>query len=137
DNSDNGKGTFKGSMSYTRGFRDNGGSLYHMMPLHAKVSLDRVSGVWNNGIDIEGVAKKESVDTLRHEPMTPGYALVDLRTGYAWTKQLNMDLSVTNLFNHAYALPLGGVDVVNYTASTYTPLQGMGRSFNVAMSYKF
>ena len=137
DNSDNGKGTLKGSLSYTRGFRDNGGSLYHMMPLHAKVSLDRVSGAWHNGIDIESVAAKESVDTIRNEPMTPGYALVDLRTGYAWSKQLNMDFSVTNLFNHAYELPLGGVDVVNYTASSYTPLQGMGRSFNAALSYKF
>lgn len=137
DTAENGVVTLKGSLDYTRGFRDNGGSLYHMMPLHAKVSLNRVSGAWSNGIDIEGVAKKESVDTLRKEPMTPGYALVDLRTGYAWSKQLNMDFSVTNLFNHAYALPLGGVDVVNNTANTYTPLQGMGRSFNAALNYKF
>lgn len=137
DNSDNGKGTLKGILSYTRGFRDSGGSLYHMMPLHAKVSLDRVSGVWNNGIDIETVAAKESVDVLRKEPMTPGYALVDLRTGYAWSKQFNMDFSITNLFNHAYALPLGGVDVVNYPKTSYTPLQGMGRSFNAALTYKF
>lgn len=137
DTVDNGKVTLKGSMSYTRGFRDNGGSLYHMMPFHAKVSLDRVSGAWNNGIDIESVAQKSSVDTLRKEPLTPGYALVDVRTGYAWSKQLNMDFSVTNFFNKAYAMPLGGIDTVNYTANTYTPLQGMGRSFNAALSYKF
>ncbi|HZF69785.1 TonB-dependent receptor [Sulfuricurvum sp.] len=137
DNADNGKGTLKGNLSYTRGFRDSGGSLYHMMPLHAKVSLDRVSGAWNNGIDLETVGAKESVDTLRKEPMTPGYALVNLRTGYACSKQLNMDFSVTNLFNRAYALPLGGIDVVDYAASTYTPLQGMGRSFNAALTYKF
>ncbi len=137
DTVENGKVTLKGSMSYTRGFRDNGGSLYHMMPLHAKVSLDRVSGAWNNGIDIETVDDKESVDAIRNEPMTPGYALVDLRTGYAWSKQFNMDFSITNLFNHAYELPLGGVDVVNYSASSYTPLQGMGRSFNIGMNYKF
>lgn len=137
DTVDNGKVTLKGSMSYTRGFRDNGGSLYHMMPFHAKISLDRASGAWNNGIDIESVAQKSSVDTLRKEPLTPGYALVDLRTGYAYSKQLNMDFSVTNFFNKAYALPLGGIDTVNYTANTYTPLQGMGRSFNAALSYKF
>jgi iron complex outermembrane receptor protein len=137
DTVDNGKVTLKGSMSYTRGFRDNGGSLYHMMPFHAKISLDRVSGAWNNGIDIESVAQKSSVDTLRKEPLTPGYALVDVRTGYAWSKQLNMDFSVTNFFNKAYAMPLGGIDTVNYKANTYTPLQGMGRSFNAALSYKF
>jgi iron complex outermembrane receptor protein len=137
NNADNGKGTLKGTLSYTRGFRDEGGSLYHMMPLHAKVSLDRVSGEWNNGIDIETVGAKESVDTIRNEPMTPGYMLVDLRTGYTWSKQLKMDFSITNLFDKAYALPLGGVDVVNYSASTYTPLQGIGRSFNAALTYMF
>lgn len=137
DNADNGKGTLKGTLSYTRGFRDEGGSLYHMMPLHAKVSLDRVSGEWNNGIDIETVGAKESVDTIRNEPMTPGYMLVDLRTGYTWSKQFKMDFSITNLFDKAYALPLGGVDVVNYSASTYTPLQGIGRSFNAALTYMF
>lgn len=134
---ENGKVTLKGSMSYTRGFRDNGGSLYHMMPLHAKVSLNRLSGAWSNGIDIETAAAKESVDTLRSEPVTPGYALVDLRTGYAWSKQFDMDFSITNLFNHAYELPLGGRDVVNDTTAPYNALQGMGRSFNIGMHYKF
>lgn len=137
NNADNGRGVLKGSLSYTRGFRDNGGSLYHMMPLHAKITLERFSGAWTNGVEVEGVAKKDSVDTLRREPMTPGYALVNLRTGYAWSKQLNMDFSVTNFFNKAYALPLGGIDVVNYAAASYLPLQGMGRSFNAALSYKF
>ena len=137
DNAENGKGTLKGILSYTRGYRDDGGSLYHLMPLHAKVSLDRVSGAWKNGIDIETVGSKESVDTRRNEPTTPGYALVDLRTGYAWSKQFNMDFSVTNLLDKNYALPLGGIDTINYSAATYTPLQGMGRSFNVAATYKF
>jgi iron complex outermembrane receptor protein len=138
---ENGEVTLRGSVGYTRGFRDNGGSLYHMMPLHAKISLDRVSGAWNNGIDIESVAKKQSVDTLRNEPMTPGYALVDLRTGYTWSKQLNMDFSVTNLFDKEYSLPLGGINIAEgelQNPKTYTtPLQGMGRSFNAALSYKF
>jgi iron complex outermembrane receptor protein len=134
---ENGEVTLSGSIGYTRGFRDNGGSLYHMMPFHAKASLERVSGPWTNGIDIEMVDDKEDVDTLRKEPVTPGYALVDLRLGYDWSKQLHMDFSMTNLFNKSYSLPLGGVDVTNYTANTYTPLQGMGRSFNAALSYKF
>jgi len=137
DNSDNGKGTLKGTLSYTRGFRDNGGSLYHMMPLHAKVSLDRISGPWSNGIDLETVGAKESVDALRKEPMTPGYVLVDLRTGYEWSKQFQMDFSITNFFNKSYALPLGGIDTVNYRSGDYVPLQGMGRSFNAALTYKF
>jgi iron complex outermembrane receptor protein len=138
---ENGAVTLKGSLSYTRGFRDNGGSLYHMMPLHAKVSLERVSGAWSNGIDIEGVAQKKQVDDLRNEPMTPGYALVDLRTGYAWTKQLHMNFSVTNLFNRMYEMPLGGINIAEgelQNPKIYNiALQGMGRSFNAALSYKF
>lgn len=137
DNAENGKGILRGNAGVTRGFRDNGGSLYHMMPVHAKVSFDRISGPWSNGIDLKAVASKKAVDTLRKEPETAGYAIVDLRTGYAWTKQLNMDFSVTNLFDKAYALPLGGVDLVNYANTSYTPLQGIGRSLNAALSYKF
>lgn len=137
DNADNGKGTIKSVMGYTRGLRDSGGSLYHIMPFHAKVSLDRVSGVWNNGIDIQAVAAKESVDTIRKEPMTPGYALVDLRTGYQISKDVKFDVAVTNFFNQAYAMPLGGVDLVNNGTSRNTPLQGMGRSFNTALNIKF
>lgn len=135
---DNGIVTLKGSLSYTRGIRDDGGALYHMMPLHAKVSLDRVSGAWSNGIDIEGVAEKKQVDEMRNEPLTPGYALVDLRTGYNWSKQLHMDLSVTNFFDKSYEMPLGGIDVNSADTTHYmSPLMGMGRSFNAALSYKF
>ena len=108
-----------------------------MMPFHAKITLDRVSSNWNNGIDVQAVAAKDSIDSIRKEPMTPGYALVDLRTGYQISKDVKFDVAVTNFFNKAYAMPLGGVDVVNNTASSYTPLQGMGRSFNTALNIKF
>lgn len=137
DNSENGVGTLKSVIGYTRGFRDDGGSLYHMMPFHAKVSLNRISGAWSNGIDAQAVMAKDSVDAIRSEPKTAGYALVDLRTGYQISKNIKFDVAVTNLFNRAYALPLGGVDVVNYSPSTYTPMQGMGRSFNTALNVKF
>lgn len=137
DSSTFGEGMFKGVMGYTRGYRTTGGSLYHMMPLHIKASLDQKIGAWTNGVDIQAVDSKTSVDSLRAEPKTAGYALVDLRSRYEMTKDLAIDASITNLFDKAYALPLGGVDVVNYTKTSYTPLQGMGRSFNVALTMKF
>jgi iron complex outermembrane receptor protein len=137
NNADMGTGTIKSNIGVTRGFRDDGGSLYHMMPFHANMSLDHAIGGWNNGIDIQAVAKKSAVDETRREPLTPGYALVDLRTGYTFTKNIKLDGAITNLFDTAYALPLGGIDVVNYTKTTYTPLQGMGRSYNVALNLKF
>lgn len=137
NNANMGTGTLKSSMGITRGFRDDGGSLYHMMPFYARMSLDHAMGGWNNGIDIQAVAEKSSVDSTRKEPTTPGYALVDLRASYAFTKNIKLDAAATNLFDKAYALPLGGVDVVNYTKTSYTPIQGMGRSYNIALSLKF
>ncbi|MEY3090419.1 MAG: hypothetical protein RL113_735, partial [Pseudomonadota bacterium] len=63
-------------------------------------------------------------------------------TNYKVTKNLSVDLAVTNLFDKAYALPLGGVNVVGvndetYGKGTYNPLTGIGRSTNVALTYKF
>jgi iron complex outermembrane receptor protein len=137
NNANMGTGTLKSSLGITRGFRDDGGSLYHMMPFYARMSLDHAIGGWNNGIDIQAVAEKSSVDSTRVEPTTPGYALVDLRASYAFTDNIKLDLASTNLFDKAYELPLGGVDVVNYSKTSYTPLQGMGRSYNVALNLKF
>jgi len=137
NNADMGTGTIKSSMGITRGFRDDGGSLYHMMPFYARMSLDHTMGKWANGIDVQAVSEKSSVDDTRVEPTTPGYALVDLRASYAFTNNIKLDLASTNLFDKAYALPLGGVDVVNYTKTSYTPIQGMGRSYNIALNLKF
>jgi outer membrane receptor protein involved in Fe transport len=53
------------------------------------------------------------------------------------TKNLSIDFAVTNVFDKMYDLPLGGINVVDYTASTYTSVAGIGRSANVALTYKF
>ncbi len=135
--SDMGTGTVKSNIGITRGFREDGGSLYHMMPFYAKMSLDHAIGKWKNGIDLQAVAAKETVDARRSEPMTPGHTLVDLRASYELMKNLKMDLAATNLFNRAYSLPLGGLDLVNNSAAPYAPMQGMGRSYNIALNLKF
>ena len=137
DNAQYGAGTLKTVMGYTRGMRKDGGSLYHVMPFHAKVSLDEVKGAVNAGIDVTAVASKDSVDSIRKEPKTPAYTLIDLRAGVQISKNIRFDLAVTNLLNLAYAMPLGGVDIVNNTANSYTPLQGAGRSVDMAVNVKF
>jgi iron complex outermembrane receptor protein len=137
DNAQYGAGTLKGTAGYTRGMRKDGGSLYHVMPFHAKVSLDEVKGALNAGIDVTAVASKDSVDTIRKEPETPSYTLIDLRAGYQINKSIRFDLAITNLMNLAYAMPLGGVDVVDYSKTSLTPLQGMGRSVDMAVNVKF
>jgi iron complex outermembrane receptor protein len=137
DNARFGAGTLKGTAGYTRGMRKDGGALYHLMPVHAKISLDEVKGALNAGVDLTAVASKDSVDSIRKEPTTPAYTLVDLRAGYQINKAIRFDLAVTNLMNLAYAMPLGGVDVVDYSKTSLTPLQGMGRSVDMAVNVKF
>jgi len=139
NNSKFGEGKIKGLVNYTRGYRTDasGSGLYHIMPLNTKISLEQLLGTWTNGIDLQSVMSKKTVDNNRNEPETAGYTLVDLRTNYKFSKNINFDFAITNLFDKAYAMPLGGIDIVNHTASQYIPLQGMGRSFNTAMNIKF
>lgn len=137
ENSRFGTGTVKTLLGYTRGYRTDGGSLYHMMPFHAKMGLNQSLGDWANGIDMQAVAAKESVNDMRSEPKTPGYALVDLWSSYRFTKNLKLDVALTNLFNKEYALPLGGINTIDTARGSYIPLTGMGRSFNTALNLKF
>ena len=138
DNAQYGAGTLKGTAGYTRGMRKDGGSLYHVMPFHAKLSLDELKGSFNAGVDVTAVASKDSVDTVRAEPETPAYTLIDLRAGYQINKSIRFDLAVTNLMNLAYAMPLGGVDIAEHVNKTpFQSMQGMGRSVDMAVNVKF
>jgi iron complex outermembrane recepter protein len=133
-----GKGSVVTAISYTRGYRTDGtGSLYHMMPLNAKITLEHTMNAWTNGLYLQGVASKDQVNGLRKEPTTPGYALVDLKTNYKLSKYINFDFAVTNLFDKSYSLPLGGINTVGTTKTAYSPLSGEGRSFNTAVNIKF
>ena len=108
------------------------------MPFHAKLSLDELKGSFNAGVDVTAVASKDSVDTVRAEPETPAYTLIDLRAGYQINKSIRFDLAVTNLMNLAYAMPLGGVDIAEHVNKTpFQSMQGMGRSVDMAVNVKF
>jgi iron complex outermembrane receptor protein len=83
------------------------------------------------------VADKNRADATRNEPRTNGYALVNLRTGYAWGNY-RMGLDVQNLFDKGYDLPLGGMSLGDYKATgALRPAPGRGRSFNVGLTAKF
>jgi iron complex outermembrane receptor protein len=136
-----GTGQFKGTMGYVRGETlDTGDSLYHLMPLNARLALEQKVSGWTNTIEWQLVDRKSRVDPLRYEPVTGGYGLVNLRTGYAW-KSVRVDLGVTNLFNKFYSLPLGGVNFDDYLASGWmgkiAPLAGQGRSVDASITVKF
>ncbi|HQQ74412.1 MAG TPA: TonB-dependent receptor plug domain-containing protein [Pseudomonadales bacterium] len=130
-------------LNYVRGQDlDNGGDLYNIMPLNARIALEHSSGNWNSSLELQGVMAKDSVDAVRKELKTAGYSLVNLRTSYNWGK-IRLDAGIDNLFDKQYDLPLGGVDFYEYnylspvTDGHLTQVNGMGRSANVGLTVQF
>jgi len=140
DNS-HGVGQVKALIGWMHGTRtDTGASLYHTMPLNARLSLEQNLSAWTNQVELQLLGRKSSVDPLRNEPATPGYSLFNLHTDYQM-KNVRLDLGVTNLFNKYYSLPLGGVDIADWEANGSVGLPGAvagaGRSLNVGATVKF
>jgi iron complex outermembrane recepter protein len=114
---------------------ETNGPLYHMMPWNAKLALEHKLGGWTNVVELQLVDDKTRVDTDRLEPLTPGYALVNLRTSYQW-ERLRFDVGVENVFDELYTPPLGGIDYTDYLAPGHA-VPGMGRSIYAGVSMKF
>ena len=111
-----------------------GGDLYHLMPVHARLSFEHSMGAWSSAAELELVGRKSRVDNIRHEPLTPAYALLNLRGSYTW-RNLRFDAGIENVFDTAYDLPLGGLSLGDYKAvGTLRPVPGMGRSVNIAVT---
>jgi len=136
-----GVGQIKTVLGWTHGTRtDTGGSLYHIMPFNARVTLEQAVSSWTNAAELQLVGKKSNVDALRNEPATSGYTLVNLRTAYQ-LKNVRLDMGVANLFNKFYSLPLGGADIADWNAGGNIGLPGAvagaGRSINAGVTVKF
>ncbi len=130
-----------GVLGYVNGENlDTGDNLYHMMPLNARLTLAHRLGNWSNAVELVAVAEKSEVNDLRNERVTPGYALVNLRTSYEW-ESIRLDLGVENLFDKLYYPPLGGVDIAGLrsgqTMGAIVPVAGEGRSFNAGVTVRF
>jgi iron complex outermembrane receptor protein len=141
DNEKLGNGQLQGSLGYVHGEnRETGNSLYHIMPLNVRFALEQNVAGWTNAIELQLVDRKSEVDPVRFEPTTPGYALVNLRTGYQW-KNLRVDLGITNLLDKFYDLPLGGINYDEFLASKrkgqIESVAGQGRSFNIGVTQTF
>ena len=144
-NDEIGKFSLVGVAGYDRGNNlTSGGGLYHMMPLNAKLTLQHNLGNWSNAAEVQLVANKDNVETVRNELQTPGYAVVNLRSSYLWGN-VRFDLGVENLFNQQYYSPLGGAYLGNQAAGyagwqdkgSFTPLAGMGRNIYAGVTVKF
>jgi len=134
-----------GVIGYVRGWRvDNGESLYHMMPLNGKVALQNAIALWGgrltSAIEVQAAAAKTLVETVRLEPTTPAYGVVNLRTSYEY-RNLRLDLGVENLANVLYYNPLGGIDIADWSAGAnanlHTPVASPGRNVYGALTVKF
>lgn len=141
----------RGLLSITDGKnRDTGFDLYNIMPLNAKLVFNHQYQHWDNNLELVMVKEKDNVSDMRNEIKTPGYGLVNLRSGYQWTKA-RLDFSIDNLFDKKYYLPLGGAYVGQGTTMTLAPnnlalgsvplwgtaVPGMGRSINVGLTVNF
>jgi iron complex outermembrane recepter protein len=137
---DAGRFDLDGVLGYVDGKNlDSGDNLYHMMPVNARLTLSHRLGAWSNALEVVAVAEKSQVNALRNEPLTPGYALVNVRTSYEWD-DVRVDLGVDNLFDKAYYAPLGGVDIAGFRGgqtTTVNPVAGEGRSINAGVTVRF
>jgi len=130
-----------GVVGYVRGKNlDNGGNLYQMMPLQGNLALEHRRGNWSSALDFRAVDAKTDVEAVRNELRTPGYALLNLRSGYRWklgeATGVRLDAGIDNLTNRNYALPLGGrYWVGDKTGNTQVP--GMGRSLFSGLTFEF
>ena len=128
-----------GNAAYTRGKRSDGGDLYRMMPFNALLAVEHKLGAWSSRIETKIVARKDKVDARRFEPETGGYALVNLRSSVALSKMASLSAGVSNLFNRAYADPLGGVYLSGLKANggALQALPAEGRSIDLGLQLKF
>ena len=128
-----------GNAAYTRGKRSDGGDLYRMMPFNALFAVEHRLGAWSSRIETKIVARKDKVDARRFEPETGGYALVNLRSSVALSKRASLSAGVSNLFNRAYADPLGGVYLSGLKANggALQALPAEGRSIDVGLQLTF
>ncbi|MBM9401903.1 TonB-dependent receptor plug domain-containing protein [Gluconacetobacter azotocaptans] len=111
--------------------------LYHQMPANGAISLHETWRNWTGHVEVTLVKAKSTVDWLRNEPRTPGYALLGLGGTYRW-RNLTLDASIENVTNQKYDLPLGGLSLGDYRATGLLgPLPGLGRSFNLSLSAAF
>lgn len=133
-------GTVKasGTLSFVQG--DNltyGGGIYHQPPVNGRIALDHTLGGWDSEIEVVLSAAKDRIDLGRNEPTTAGYALLNLRTAYAW-RRWTLNFAIENVTDRNYALPLGGLSLGDYEATgVLRPTPGRGRSFNVGLSRTF
>jgi iron complex outermembrane receptor protein len=133
-----GQWTGRGVIGYVHGKNvDTGESLYHLMPLNARLAIDHQLNQWSSSLEFQLVAEKSRVAATRNETTTAGYGIVNLRTSYEW-KVVRLDAGIENLFDKAYDLPLGGAYIGEGSNQAWgNKVAGAGRSAYLGLTVKF
>jgi iron complex outermembrane receptor protein len=133
----------RGLFNYVRGQNlSTHDDLYNIMPPNFKLAVVQHFGNWTNTAEIQLVDAKTRVSRVRNEVPTPGYGLLNLRSRYDW-KSITLDLSLENLLNQHYILPLGGAYVGQGASMTSNGIPwgiivpGKGRSIDMALNVSF
>jgi len=132
-----------GLLNYVRGEnKTTGDDLYNIMPLNMKFALTQRLEDWTNTAELQLVDAKNNISQVRNEMKTAGYGIFNLRSSYEW-KHARLDVSVENLFNRFYSLPLGGAYLGQGASMSSKSIPwgivvpGMGRSINTALNVSF
>lgn len=138
DSAGAGRGKLTAAASWVHGGNlTDGRPLYHQMPFNLKVALEHRLGGLESAVDLEWVTEKNRVDTIRNEPRSGSYALLNLRTAYVWSR-FRVSLDVENLLDKGYSLPLGGMSLGDLKATGFArPVPGRGRSVNLGLGVTF
>ena len=127
--------TLSGVLGYVRGrILDTGDNAYRLMPLDTRLTFEHRLNNWASSVMVQGVAAKTRVQAVRNELTTPGYTLVNLRTGYQF-RMFRLDVGVDNATDRRYVLPLGGRYWIG-DATGASGVPGIGRSLYVGVTAK-
>ncbi len=143
ENTAYGNFTARGILNYVRGKNETtGDNLYNIMPLNAKLAFEQQKNRWTNAVEIELVADKNDVSSVRNEVATEAYNLLHLRSSYQ-LKNVRFDFGIENVLDELYNHPLGGAYMGQGKTMSGTDVPwgvlvpGMGRSFYAGVNVKF
>lgn len=128
-----------GTMSYVRGVNRSGNdNLYRVAPWQGSARVEHRWRGWESQVECVAAARQRHVAKYNAEPITAGWAVLNLRTSYRWWERLTTELAVENVFDKRYSDHLGGVNrVAGSVVGVGERLPAPGRSVTLAARYEF
>ena len=127
------------SASYVRGRDlDNDDNLYRIAPLRGDVRLEYRLGGWQSRAEVQWATRQSGTSRYNGEPETPGFALLQLETGYRFNRHLMALVGMENVLDEHYADHLGGINrVTGSDVAVGERIPGAGRFVYVSANIAF